>query len=150
MAINIDLEVKKEYIKKQPVFTGLTSQETEELASMLVEKHFAPGDTIVREGDLVDSVYLIVSGTADVQHIRIKDNKPDVQSIATLGPEAAIGLNETGFYSISGLRTATVVAKTDMVALYLSVAAFHGFSLSHSHVNEVMRKAAASILGFKA
>lgn len=149
MTDSMDLDQKKELIRKQPVFSQLTEEETSELAGLLIEKHFPAGKTIVTEGDLVDSVYLIVSGTADVQHVRILDNKPHIEHLATLGKDEAIGLNERGFYSISGVRTATVVAKTDMVLLFLSVAVFHGFTLSHSHVNEVMRKQAASILGFK-
>jgi hypothetical protein len=63
-----------------------------------------------------------------------------VSSVAILSAGDAIGLNETGFYSISGKRTATVIALTEMNLYRLSVAAFHGFSLSHTHVSEVMRK----------
>jgi len=144
----IDLEVKKTHVKKQPAFNGLNEEELETLSGLLVEKHFAPGQTIVNEGDPVDSVYLIVSGTADVRHIRIKDNKPEIEHLATLGPNTAIGLNESGFYSLSGIRTATVVANEDMVTLRLSVAVFHGFTLSNSHVSRAMRKHAESIIGW--
>ncbi len=147
MTETIDLEMKKDYLKKQPAFTQLNTEENEVLATLLAEKHFKPGDTIVTEGDHVDSIYIIVSGTADVRHITIKDHVPQIQSLATLGPGAAIGLNEEGFYSLSGVRTATVVAITDMVTLRLSVAAFHGFALMHSHVNEVMRKQAKNLIG---
>lgn len=142
----IDLPLKIRLLRKQACFAKLTEKEIEILAGLLVEKHFAPGQTIVNEGDLVDSVYLIVSGTADVQHLSVKDGKIETQSIATLGPDESIGLNETGFYSISGLRTATVVAITEMVLLRLSVAEFHGFALTYSHVNEVMRQNAEKML----
>lgn len=147
---HIDSTQKKEQIKKQSVFKLLTDQEIDELAELFIEKHFVAGDTIVKEGDLVDSVYLILSGTAEVQHIWIdKNEQKQTDSVTTLGPNDAIGLSETGFFSISGLRTATVVAKTNMVVLYLSMAAFHGFTLSHHRVNEVMRKHAESIFGVK-
>jgi CRP-like cAMP-binding protein len=110
----------------------------------LTKKHFAPEETIVTEGDPVDSVYLIISGTADVRHVTIKDHALHIQSLATLGPGAAIGLNETGFYSLSGIRTATVVALTDMLTFRLSVPAFHGFALAHHNVSKVMRANATS------
>jgi hypothetical protein len=71
-----------------------------------------------------------------------------IESITTLETGASIGLNETGFYSLSGVRTATVCAMTPMITLRLSVAAFHGFALSNSHVSAVMRKNASEILGF--
>lgn len=109
------------------------------LASLLSEKTFEPGDVIVREGEPVDSVYLILEGTVDVRRALDKDHPEQLTSVATLGADMAIGLNESGFYSISGIRTATVVALSQVVVLRLSVAAFHGFALAYSHVNEVMR-----------
>lgn len=138
----IDLNVKKSYVEKQQCFSQLAAKEIEELATLLIEKHFTTGQTIVTEGDPVDNVFLIVKGEADVRVAAIKDHKLTYNSVATLKPGAAIGLNETGFYSLSGKRTATVVANTDMVVLQLSVAKFHGFSLANPHVNEVMRKSA--------
>lgn len=142
----IDVNLKMQFLRKQVCFSELTHQETEMLASLLSEKLFKAGETIVSEGDLVDSVYLIISGTADVRHIVIKNNIPQSNSLAKLHAGDAIGLNETGFYSLSGLRTASVVAETDMVLLRLSVAAFHGFALNYPHVNEIMRKNAGLIV----
>ncbi|HLB43522.1 MAG TPA: cyclic nucleotide-binding domain-containing protein [Gammaproteobacteria bacterium] len=141
----VDPKYKQAFIKKQACFSQLTDQEISELATLFVEKSIQPGETIVTQGDLVDSVFLIVDGTADVRYVSIKDNTIHTESVAQLGPEQAIGLSETGFYSLSGLRTATVVALTKMILLRLSVAAFHGFALSHSHVNAVMRKFSSNI-----
>lgn len=140
MSDTIDLDIKRTFIKKQPCFVPLTEDESNGLAELLTEKTFAPGETIVVEGDLVDSVYLIVSGEAEVRHIYIENNMEKITVLAKLKAGAAIGLNDTGFYSVSGVRTATVVALTPMVTLRLSIAAFHGFALVHSHVNEVMRR----------
>ena len=142
----IDFNQKIALLKKQACFSQFSQEETETLANLLVEKYYTPSQTIVTEGDRVDSVYLIVKGTADVRHIFIKDNALHTESVATLSAGNAIGLNDSGFYSLSGLRTATVVAITDMVLLYLSVAVFHGFALAHSHVSEIMRKNASAIL----
>lgn len=141
-----DPTFKKAQLRKQACFAQLTDEETGVLSTLLVEVRVAAGETIVTEGEHVDSVYLIVSGTADVRHVTLKGHVHEIQSIATLGVNDAIGLNEAGFYSLSGIRTATVVAATDMVLLRLSVAAFHGFALTNSHVNEVMRKNADNLL----
>ena len=149
MEQTIALETKKDYVMKQACFSELTDPEKDELAGLFIEKHYAAGQTIVTEGDLVESVYLIVSGTADVRHVTIENGATKITSVATLGPNQAIGLNETGFYSLSGRRTATVVASTDMVLLRLSVAAFNGFALAHSHVNEVMHRYSRGILDVK-
>lgn len=142
-AINLDL--KKSFIKKQGCFLQLSDKETDELANLLIEKHFAEGETIVIEGDLVDNVFLIVQGQADVRIATIKDHVQNIKSVAILKAGEAIGLNESGFYSLSGKRTATVVAMTDIVTLQLSVAKFHGFALAYPHVNEIMRKNAEKI-----
>ncbi len=137
---SIDFDHKKAAVKQQSCFVPLSEVETTELANLLVEKHFSKGDVIVVEGDLVDSVFLIIQGQADVRVTTIKDRVKQVKSVATLTVGSAIGLNESGFYSLTGKRTATVVALTDMVVLRLSVAKFHGLALAYPHVNEVMRK----------
>jgi CRP-like cAMP-binding protein len=138
-----DLATKNSFIKKQACFKPLTDKETTELATLLVEKTYKAGETIVNEGDPVDSVYLIVKGTADVRHVTVGKDGLESHSIATLHEGGSIGLNETGFYSLTGLRTATVVALTDMILLYLNIAAFHGFALANSHVHAVMRQNAS-------
>lgn len=147
MENTIDLAVKKEYVRRQPLFAPLTDDESEKLASLLIEKHFKAGETIVSEGDSVDSVYIIISGTADVQQMVVRDNAIHMNSVASIGAGNAIGLNETGFYSLTGKRTATVVATSDMVLLRLSITEFHGFALANSHVNEVMRRNAEMAIG---
>jgi CRP-like cAMP-binding protein len=110
------------------------------LSELLVEEHVSNGQIIVTQGDTVDSVYFIVDGNADVRNVTIQNNTPVFESLATLGPGQSIGLSETGFYSLSGIRTATVVAETEMLLFRLSVAAFNGFALAYPHVGEVMRK----------
>lgn len=137
----IDVEVRKQLLKKQAFFAKLTDEELDILASLLTEVHAHPNETIVKHGDRVDSVYLIVKGSADVQQTLYKDQVPHTTSLATLHDGASIGLNETGFFSLSGKRTASVVALTEMTLLRLSVAAFHGFALSNPHVNEVLHGA---------
>lgn len=138
-------EVKKAYILKQSVFTKFTDKEVDVLAELLTEQRFHPGETIVTEGDPVDSVYLIVEGTAEVQHVTVVEGKLHVEPLAQLTVGNSIGLGDTGFYSISGVRTATVIALTDMLLLRLSMPAFHGFALSYPHVNEVMRQNVAAL-----
>jgi CRP-like cAMP-binding protein len=148
MTDTVTLATKKALILQQPVFAQFTEEEAEILASVLFEKDFSAGTTIVKEGEIVDSVFLIVTGTADVQTRKLEpDLSHTTVSVATLGPGQAIGLSETGFYSLTGKRTASVVALTDVIALRLSVAAFNGFALSHSRVTDVMRAHAAAILG---
>ena len=133
-----DIALKAQHVRNQPCFSDLTSEEIDQVTELLQEIHVKAGETIVKEGEPVDSVYLIVEGQADVRHITIQDGQPQIQSLAVLQHGMSIGLNETGFYSISGIRTATVVALTDMILFRLSVPSFNGFALMFPHVKEVM------------
>lgn len=143
---NVDLETKITLIRKQPCFRLLNDSEVAMLADLFNIKTYAAGEMIVKQGDLVDSVFLIVSGDADVIVAKLIEGKRQEKNVATLHPEQAIGLSETGFYSLSGVRTATVIAKNDMVLLHLRIAVFHGFALAHAHVAEVMREFTGSRL----
>lgn len=146
MDIDIGTDQKLALIRQQNCFHLLNDEEMGMLADLFTVKNFAAGTTIVTQGDLVDSVYLIVSGTADVIVADLVDGKRRERNVATLHENQAIGLSETGFYSLSGVRTATVIAKTDITLLALRVAVFHGFALAHAHVAEVMRQFSGSRL----
>lgn len=140
MANSITLENTKSLIVKQTFFSQLTNEEIDILASLMVEKSFSPGEVIVSEGDTVDSIYILASGTTDVTRVKYENQQPHVEHLATLNAGDTIGLNETGFYSLSGKRTATVIATSAVTALRLSVAEFHGFTLAYSHANKVMHE----------
>ncbi len=146
MTDTVSLDDRVQRVKTQPVFASLTDKEQQELAALFVEKACVPGEVVVEQGKPVDSVFLIVSGEADVRITTVEDGALKETSVATLKAGNAIGLTETGFYSLSGKRTATVVANTDMVLLSLSVASFNGFALANSHVGEVMRKNASNMV----
>lgn len=146
MANVLDINFKINLIRKQAIFANLTDAEVSVLAGLFAEKHFGSGQTIVTEGDPVDSFYLIARGTADVRHIVREGETTHLESVATLSDGNAIGLNETGFFSLTGARTATVVALSDMTVLSLSLAMFHGFALAYPHVSEVLRKQAVEFL----
>lgn len=145
-AEGIDNELKKQQVKLQKAFRNLNDNETDILASLLIEKKYKAGDVVVKEGDRVDSVYLIVHGDADVFRSEIVDDKPQANKVATLHAGNAIGLSDVGFYSLTGLRTATVIASSDLITYQLSVSIFRGFTLAYPHANEVMRKQAENLL----
>ncbi len=143
----VDLIKRSAILHAQQCFANLTNEETDILAGFLQERTYQANERIVREGDPVDSVYFIVKGHADVRHVRYVDREAQIESVATLKEGGTIGLNDQGFYSLTGRRTATVVANVEMLLLRLSVAVFHGFSLVNPHVSRVMREHAARILG---
>ena len=139
----VSFEHKKSLIKNQACFKVLNDEEISELTELFGVKHYMAGDVIVTEGDPVESVFIIASGTAEVLHTWIDNGVPKTDKLADLGPEKAIGLSETGLYSLSGLRTATVVATSNMALICLNVTLFNGFVLSHSHISKVLHALAA-------
>ncbi len=138
-----ELDNKIAHIRFQPWFKSLTTEEVKILAGLLTKQTFTKGSTIVKEGDPVNSVYFIIEGNASVQKSHIENSERVTETVATVKPGAAIGLNETGFYSLSCMLTVTIIAETDVTCWHLSVAAFHGFTLAYAHVSEVMRMNAA-------
>lgn len=125
-------------------FSTFSPQETEILASMLSEIQFAPGEKIVVEHTLVDNVFIIVEGKAEVtQQVTVKQRlrkkpKLTVIPIATLYPGEAIGLNEAGFFSTTGIRTATVTAQNQVKLLCLDLKELHQFYQQHPHLHSAM------------
>jgi CRP-like cAMP-binding protein len=140
----VTVEAKIALIRKQACFRLLNDAEVAMLADLFTVKTYHAGKVIVTQGDHVDSVFLIVSGDADVIVTTLVDGQRQEKNVATLHANQAIGLSETGFYSLSGVRTATVIAKNDMILMHLRVAVFHGFALAHAHVAEVMREFSGS------
>ncbi len=142
MANEISIETKKELVKKQGCFSNLSDTEIDVLVTLLVEKKFVPGEVIVKQSARVDSVYIIVSGDADVTVTKRENDQSVTEKVAEMHAGNAIGLNDRGFYSITGLRTATVTATTEVVTLKLSVVVFRGFALAYPHASQVMREQA--------
>lgn len=136
----VTMDVKIALVKNQACFSSLSDKEIEGLAELLVEREFNPGDVIVKQGDRVDSVYFIVKGTADVRYNFIEDGQRKYKSLAKLSEKQSIGLSATGLYSLSGVRTATVVAETEMLLLRLSIAELNGFALANPRVNQILHK----------
>jgi CRP-like cAMP-binding protein len=83
--------------------TGIPDEELEAVAGVATEREFAPGETLVSQGDFGHCLYLIEEGAADVS---IKGTK-----VRTIGPGDIVG--EIAVLA-SGRRTASVVATSPM------------------------------------
>jgi CRP-like cAMP-binding protein/predicted GNAT family N-acyltransferase len=91
---------------------GLDRAEAERFLAQATTVQSAPGDRIIRQGERGDTLYILLSGVAEV----VLDEQPDVAA-AVLGVGDPFG--EIGFLT-SEPRTANVVARSPCEVLVLS------------------------------
>lgn len=133
----MDLAAREALLQSFPCFSALTAAQREQLAQLMQERSIDTGTQIVAEEELVDSIYIIISGEAEVTR-RVKKLKKIKQvPFAILGAAEGIGFNDTGFYSSTGKRTATVTAMTPMRLLRLDLNDLHQF-LKENDLEHVM------------
>jgi CRP-like cAMP-binding protein len=119
-------------ISNYPLFCLLSEQDIKELALLTKEIQINAGERIVSEGALIDYFYLIRSGTAEVHKDVVTVEKSQSVHIATLGKGDAIGLAESGFFSQTGIRKASVTAQSAMNLLAFDIKSFNEFLNSPS------------------
>ncbi len=108
------MESLAETIRHIPLFSGLSREDLARIVGKLREERFAAGQTIVKQGDVGDALYVIQSGAAEVvlEHDGLR-----VESVAILGPYECFG--EMSLFT-GQRRSATVLALIDSVVLKLS------------------------------
>lgn len=136
----IPIEARKQHIIKYPVFCLLPPDSIHQLALLVEEVHVRPNEVIVCEGDYFDGFFLIVSGTASVSKSLKRIKKTNPRHVITLGPNNAIGLNESGFHCQQGVRVASVIAITDMVLLRVDLLSFYSFLKTHETIYPSLQK----------
>ena len=105
---------RAQLLSRVPLFSGLTRRHLRQLAEACTDARYRPGTTIVLEGKPGDTFFVIVEGEAVVLR--------GVRRIARLGPGDFFG--EIALLD-GGPRTATVEARTPVLAVRLSRATFN-------------------------
>lgn len=95
------------FLQGADLFSNIASEDLVPVAQVAKEVYFSAGKTFIAQGDLGDSLYLIVDGTASVE-IR------GVGQVATRGPKSIIG--EMAIITRQP-RSADCVATTEITAL---------------------------------
>jgi CRP-like cAMP-binding protein len=124
---SLSIAERESIIAHNQLFFLLNPSEIHELALLMKEKIVEEGEVITRQEEVVDHVYLIISGTAEVTRtVTTMNNKHDI-SVAILKKNDSIGLSTMGIYSHSGMRTATVIARSPMTLLSIDLRTFNQF-----------------------
>jgi CRP-like cAMP-binding protein len=109
-------------LQQTPFFAGLAVEELAEIAEVGSTVSFAPGATIVAEGDPGDAMYVVLSGTAEVD---VGGRFHRLTQGDFFGEMALIS---------SRKRIATVRATDRVEALRIPADAFQSFLLEHPGV----------------
>ena len=109
MAATPPLSPRAAQLAAIPMLTGLAPEQLEKLARTGAERTFHPGETIVRQGERGLSLYLVLSGRADLRRSGVV--------VATLSPGQSFG----GSALVGDEpRTTEVFALTDMRCFVLN------------------------------
>jgi CRP/FNR family transcriptional regulator, cyclic AMP receptor protein len=123
-------------LKKVPLFAGLDDKELEQIASSMRERRYQAGDTLTQEGSGGAGFFVVAEGEADVT--------VGGETVRTVGPGEYFGeialLNES-------LRTATMVARTDMLCYGMTPWDFRPLVESNSAIAWKLLGAMAEKLG---
>ncbi len=105
---------KLDVLQKSPLFEMLSQPELELLAELSRPRRYGAGEVIFEEGDLGDSLFVLMNGEVDVLH---KDGKGEAKVLVTLQPPEFFG--EMSLID-KEFRSATVRARKDATMLHLT------------------------------
>ena len=113
---------KIEVLQKARLFENLLPDELEMLSELSQMKDLKAGDIVFHEGDVGNSLYVIVSGEIEVLR---KDTEGKLKAIASMKEPEFFG--EMSLID-KELRSATVRAKSDTALLVLTNENLHSFA----------------------
>ena len=98
-----DINQKKEFISKVPLFHRLKDRQLLRLADRMVERKFGADEVIVKQGQGGEGFFVIVSGKAEAIRERAEGESTVVN---VFGPRDYFG--EMALLDEEGIRTATI------------------------------------------
>lgn len=125
---SVSREERGELLGQVVQFTDFSPAQRLELADRLGVRLAAPGQVLIRQGEVGDTFYVLVSGLARVV---VEDVSGDERSVARLGPGDAFG--EAALVSHEP-RSATVWIEEEAVLLTLERESFAAFLRSHAEL----------------
>jgi CRP/FNR family transcriptional regulator len=108
-------EQKKKFLGKVPLFTGLKDRQLQRIADRMVERSYAAGDLIVKQGQGGEGFYVVTSGKAEATRERADGEKTVVN---TFGETDYFG--ELALLDEDGIRTASITAQEPTTCLILT------------------------------
>ncbi len=116
------------FLKKVPMFSEMSLEQLEVISGILTEVQVFKGETVVKEGEIGDELYVVVEGQVSV-----------VKNHRTPHEVALASLRETDYFGEMAVldqepRSATVVADADSRLLSLSAERLHDIILQKPEI----------------
>jgi len=128
---------RQSWLPESELFAGCNSRQQRDVARLCTRVDVRAGRVLCRQGECAEECFVVVDGHADVF--------VDDALVAGVGPGELVG--ELALLAEGGLRTATVVAASDMSLLVLSRREFNGLEFaSPSVLHRVLRDAARRLV----
>jgi len=113
--------VLTEKIIKAPLFKGLTEEEMEKVLSVAHEIKWSEGDTVITEGEMGETIYIIYSGSVKVSKRltlpQLSDERgPSEKTLIRLDAVEPIVVGEVAMLT-KAERSATITAMKECLAL---------------------------------
>jgi CRP-like cAMP-binding protein len=124
------------------LFVGLNENEMEKVAELCTEKHYAPGDIIIQQGDMGDELYIIQEGQVEILVMGVKPQRP----IVILGKGQILGemsLLDEGFRSATGRATSQTTVQV------IKGTQFTQLTDQDNHIGYIVMRNLAADLSFK-
>lgn len=115
-------------LRAMPLFSGVTEHDLQSILKMGEIRSYEPGQAIVERGEIGDSLFIILRGTAGVD---VAGDEHDLAEGDFFGEMALMTGKE---------RTATVQARESLQALRIGADDFQRFLLQHPQVGLAMLK----------
>jgi len=121
---------------------GLTDSELEELGRLFRNRHINRGESVFREGEPSEELYIIAKGRVSVL-IYSTSHVGEYEKIASLLDGELFG----EFSLIDGIpRSATVTADEDTDLIFVDHVAFHRHLAANEHIGYIIMRNIAKIL----
>jgi len=113
---------KVEELQKSRLFEGLLPEEIEMLAELTQQKKYTEGEVVFEQGDVGDSLYLLVEGVVEVLQKRSDGSEQLITELQAPEFFGEMSLIDKEY------RSATIRAKSEAIMLCLTNENLHSFA----------------------
>lgn len=116
----VDIKAYTQIMSRVPLFSGLSEKQLKKLANRLTKRDYAEGEAIITQGKGGEGLFILTHGKAEA--VRVQPDG-EITTVNNFAPNDFFG--ELALLD-EGLRTASVIAKSEVSCLILTRWDFKG------------------------